>query len=66
MGSDDQRFQNATQYEIAYHLLLHVASVEGKNINRSGTGADAADRKYVLDTFVECLKATQNHRPGQK
>lgn len=49
-----------SQAEIAYTLLLRVAEVEGKF-----TGSyfnEGADRKYLLDTYAECLNATWGNR----
>lgn len=41
--------------EVAYKLLRHVANVEGKNLNSTG----AVDRKYLIDTYAECLWAVK-------
>lgn len=46
--------------EIAYTLLVQVADVEGKWTGNSFR--DSADRKYLLDTYAECLKAASGRR----
>jgi hypothetical protein len=51
---------------IAYKLLQHIASVEQRSFfpNPGGDGAPA-DRKWILDTYAECLcavKAEQRRR----
>ena len=47
--------------EIAYRLLLTIASNEEKTLRDSPGGSPAnADRKWLLDTYKECLKVTKN------
>ena len=47
---------------IAYRLLEDVARVEGRSFyTRTGQDSDAADRKYILDTYAECLSAVGGH-----
>lgn len=41
---------------VAYKLLVHIAAVEGKDINSHGR-PDSADRKWILDAFAQCQKA---------
>lgn len=49
-----------SQAEVAYSLLLKVAEVEGKF---SGSYfKEGADRKYLLDTYAECLNAASGNR----
>lgn len=47
--------------EVAYSLLIQVAEAEGKRFV-SGGWTEGADRKYILDTYAECLKATRAQR----
>jgi hypothetical protein len=52
--------ENSPEY-VAYRLLLNVAFVEDKKIAISGlgSGSDKADRKWLLDTYAECLKTVR-------
>jgi hypothetical protein len=45
--------------EMAYRLLRIVASNEEKTIAIGGPKA-SADRKWLLDTYAECLEAVRN------
>jgi hypothetical protein len=54
----DQALEDSERI-VAFRLMQIVASVEGKDLNREGGGAD---RKYVLDTYVECLHAAAGTR----
>lgn len=38
---------------IAYRLLEHIANAEKKYLNN-------ADRKWLLDTYAECLEAVRD------
>lgn len=49
--------ETGTPYEIAFRLLEAVSFCEGKSIK---AGATQADRKYVLDTYAECLRAVKD------
>jgi hypothetical protein len=42
--------------QIAYKLLLLIASKEGKLIDECAT----ENRKWLLDTYAECLRTVQN------
>jgi hypothetical protein len=45
---------------VAYRLLRDVASVEGFIFHKgSHSGDRTADRKWILDTYAECLLAIQ-------
>ena len=50
--------------EVALKLLRYIASVERKVLHTTtpGSGEMPADRKWILDTYAECLKAVRN--PG--
>ena len=45
--------------QIAYKLLLLIASKEGKLLDGSSYGGSAS-RKWLLDTYAECLGTVQN------
>ena len=45
---------------VAYRLLQHVADIEQKPI--SGSDATRTGRKWLLDTYAECLEAVKE--PG--
>ena len=48
---------------IAHRLMHEIAIVEGKSFQRSpGQGFEKADRKWILDTFAECLRAAHGNR----
>jgi len=49
---------------VALKLLRYIASVERKVLHTTtpGSGEIPADRKWILDTYAECLKAVRN--PG--
>lgn len=51
---------NSREY-IAYLLLLHIANIEGKKFEK---GSDAPLKKWVLDTYAECLTTVSN--PGSR
>jgi hypothetical protein len=53
---------------IAYRLLRDVALIEHKAITGPGEikeGWTRADRKWLLDTYSECLTSVQGNRQGQ-
>lgn len=51
--------ENSPEY-IAYRLLHDVAGAENKLFRpTSGSGYAAADRKWILDTYAECLRAVR-------
>ena len=55
-----------TPEEVAYKLLSDVMSAEGKSLFKS-ENKERVDRKYILDTYAECLKAgraPQNRNAG--
>ena len=52
---------------IALKLLLEVAKAEGKDTYTGPGGDTLADRKWILDTYAECLlTVTQPHTRGAK
>lgn len=44
---------------VAYALLFGIGKAEGKATNQ---GTLVADRKWMLDTYAECLSAVKGHR----
>jgi hypothetical protein len=46
--------------QIAYRLLINVASLERKSLH--GSDQNAADRKWLLDTYAECLDTVRGYR----
>ena len=50
--------------KIAYTLLHDVMTAEKKTLvmHRQEGGITQADRKYLLDTYAECLAAAQGRR----
>jgi hypothetical protein len=45
---------------VAYELLEAIARVEGKVFHRNSSGSATADRKWILDTYAECIKAVRH------
>lgn len=46
--------------QVAFKLMNEIASVEKKSMHASpSNGWTTADRKWILDTYAECLKAVQ-------
>ena len=52
--------------EVAYKLLKTIASNEGKHLTGSMSTAAGAERKWLLDTYAECLLAVRNPLGRQK
>jgi hypothetical protein len=50
--------------QIAFKLLTIIAANEGKTFEKvaGGTATASADRKWLLDTYAECLQTVSN--PG--
>lgn len=48
---------------VAFKLLVVIADVEKKRLPglSGGTGFVEPDRKWILDTYVECSKAVKSH-----
>lgn len=49
--------------QVAYKLLQLVANAEKKQLQSTMGGSVNTDRKWILDTYVECLLATRAIRP---
>jgi hypothetical protein len=45
--------------QVAYELLKTIASNEGKTLRGSPTANASAERKWLLDTYAECLLAVR-------
>jgi hypothetical protein len=45
--------------EVAFKLMRLIGTAENKN---TSVNAATADRKWVLDTYAECLEAVRGHR----
>jgi hypothetical protein len=45
---------------VAHRLMQEVASLEGKLLY--GGKPNSADRKWLLDTYAECLRAARGFR----
>jgi hypothetical protein len=50
---------------VAYRLLERIADVEGVLLTRSD-GGKVATRKWILDTYAECLDAVRANRRYNK
>lgn len=43
--------------QIAYRLMLHIADCEGISVTGlDGDGFKPADRKWIMDTYAECIR----------
>lgn len=50
---------------VAYKLLNHIAHLESKSLNGSIDHPERnASRKWLLDTYAECVNAVRGHRPS--
>lgn len=45
--------------QVAYKLLQMIAAAEGKLLSATMAGPATADRKWLLDTYAECLIAVR-------
>ncbi len=49
--------------QVAYKLLVHIAATEDYWLRQHPVrGEKQPDRKWLLDTYAECLEATRGHR----
>jgi hypothetical protein len=48
--------------KIAFDLMERVAFIEWKRIGRNQEYLTKTDRKYLLDTYAECLEAAKGLR----
>lgn len=56
MANSAENHGGPSQEEVAYKLLYVVAWGEDKDLD----GWGKADRKWILDTYAECLLAVKN------
>ena len=54
---------NSPEY-VAYRLMLDIAKVEKKALTPSAS-CQIADRKWVLDTYAECLRIVRSPKAGR-
>ena len=50
--------------QVAYKLLQIIALNEGKHLQPSSAATNHPDKKWVLDTYAECLRVTRNPFSG--
>lgn len=48
--------------QVAYKLLKTIASNEHKSLEGSMAGNASADKKWLLDTYAECLHTVKGYR----
>lgn len=51
--------ENSPEF-VAYRLLQNIAFVEKKLIAGVSGASSTADRKWILDTYAECLNTVHN------
>lgn len=58
----EEKFQSTecSPEQIAYMLMQTIASNEGKLLVSTIGGPATADKKWLLDTYAECLLAVKN------
>lgn len=47
---------------VAYSLLASIAYAEDKRLHANASSGQVPDRKWILDTYAECLEAVQGDR----
>jgi hypothetical protein len=47
--------------QVAYKLFVHIARLERQDLYPS-EGKQGPDRKWVLDTYAECLRSVKGRR----
>ncbi|KQW71400.1 hypothetical protein ASE17_00405 [Phenylobacterium sp. Root77] len=57
---ESRPIENTPEY-VAYLLLERIADVERISMSRDGK-EKVASRKWILDTYAECLDATRANR----
>ncbi|AZO81824.1 MULTISPECIES: hypothetical protein [unclassified Bosea (in: a-proteobacteria)] len=55
-------FGEGSPQAVAFKLLKEVAYAESKELSVSGAADSKPDRKWILDTFAECLSAAHGFR----
>lgn len=51
--------------QVAWKLMMLIAALEEKKVPGAIGGHGAPDREWLLDTYAECLDATQGQRNYQ-
>lgn len=51
-------FGENSQEQVAFKLMQNIAAVEQKEFHRAGH--NPADRKWILETYRECLRSVRN------
>lgn len=59
--ADKLTVENNTREEVALKLLIQIGRIEGK-YDGYGAKRETADRKWLLDTYTECLEAVRGNR----
>jgi hypothetical protein len=54
---------NSPEY-VAYRLMLDIAKIEKKALTPSAS-CQTADRKWVLETYAECLRIVRSPKAGR-
>jgi hypothetical protein len=58
--SDTVHIDENSPEAVAYRLLRDIAAVEGRIFERyTRDGRAPVDRKWILDTYRECMRAVQ-------
>lgn len=52
--------------EVALKLFYEVAAAEKKDTWKGYGHTEKPDRKWILDTYFECLQAVKGYRPKPK
>jgi hypothetical protein len=65
MADNAVHIADNSPHEVAYKLMRDVALAEKKTLHSNpGQGHTVADRKWILDTYAECLVAV--HSPNSR
>jgi hypothetical protein len=49
--------------EVAYRLMLDIVRIEDKLLEKSEKNpGKVADRKWILDTYAECIRVVRGNR----
>lgn len=51
-----------SQEQVALRLLKIVSNIEDRPLYRTNDIKNPADRKWLLDTYAECLSTVKGHR----
>jgi len=59
--------EDSSPEQVAYRLMLLIATAEKKHFNpifKMDSGFTQVDRKWLLDTYAECIDAVTRRRTG--